>query len=66
MDVKKKVENKMFRKKRICNAIRTAYLYLFPDKRAEKGALGLNMELVACLSAIVGEKCPAYQTRGKP
>ena len=33
----------MFREKEICNAIRTAYLYLFPDK------------LWRSLSAIVGK-----------
>lgn len=38
----------MFREKEICNAIRTAYLYLFPDKKERKRALSrLNMELVA-------------------
>ena len=37
----------MFREKEICNAIRTAYLYLFPDKKERKRALSrLNMELV--------------------
>ena len=46
----------MFREKEICNAIRTAYLYLFPDKKERKRALSrLNMELVGSLSAIVGK-----------
>ena len=38
----------MFREKEICNAIRTAYLHLFPDKKERKRALSrLDLELVA-------------------
>ena len=50
----------MFREKEICNAIRTAYLYLFPDKKERKRALSrLNMELVtlpaACVHIVVDQ-----------
>ena len=49
----------MFREKEICNAIRTAYLYLFPDKKERKRALSrLNMELVAQSVRYRGEKLP--------
>ena len=38
----------MFREKEICNAIRTAYLHLFPDKKERKRALSrLDLEIVA-------------------
>ena len=38
----------MFREKAICDAIRTAYLHLFPDKKERKRALSrLDLELVA-------------------
>ena len=38
----------MFREKEICDAIRTAYLHLFPDKKERKRALSrLDLELVA-------------------
>ena len=53
----------MFREKEICNAIRTAYLYLFPDKKERKRALSrLNMELVAQSVRYRGESVLAYQT----
>ena len=55
----------MFREKEICNAIRTAYLYLFPDKKERKRALSrLNMELVAQSVRYRGESVLAYQTAG--
>lgn len=55
----------MFREKEICNAIRTAYLYLFPDKKERKRALSrLNMELVAQSVRYRGESVLAYQTTG--
>ena len=55
----------MFREKEICNAIRTAYLYLFPDKKERKRALSrLNMELVAQSVRYRGESVRAYQTPG--
>ena len=51
----------MFREKEICNAIRTAYLYLFPDKKERKRALSrLNMELVAQSVRYRGESVLAY------
>ena len=38
----------MFREKEICDAIRTAYLHLFPDKKERKRTLSrLDLELVA-------------------
>ena len=53
------------REKEICNAIRTAYLYLFPDKKERKRALSrLNMELVAQSVRYRGESVLAYQTAG--
>ena len=65
LDVKKNGENKMFREKEICNAIRTAYLYLFPDKKERKRAVSrLNMELVAQSVRYRGESVLAYQTAG--
>ena len=52
----------MFREKEICNAIRTAYLYLFPDKKERKRALSrLNMELVAQSVRYRGESVLAYR-----
>ena len=55
----------MFREKEICNAIRTAYLYLFPDKKERKRALSrLNMELVVQSVRYRGESVLAYQTAG--
>ena len=55
----------MFREKEICNAIRTAYLYLFPDKKERKRALSrLDMELVAQSVRDRGESVLAYQTAG--
>lgn len=55
----------MFREKEICNAIRTAYFYLFPDKKERKRALSrLNMELVAQSVRYRGESVLAYQTAG--
>lgn len=54
----------MFREKEICNAIRTAYLYLFPDKKERKRALSrLNMELVAQSVRYRGESVLAYDSR---
>ena len=51
----------MFREKEICNAIRTAYLYLFHDKKERKRALSrLNMELVAQSVRYRGESVLAY------
>ena len=51
----------MFREKEICNAIRTAYLYLFPDKKERKRALSrLNMELVVQSVRYRGESVLAY------
>ena len=45
----------MFREKEICDAIRTAYLHLFPDKKERKRALSrLDLELVA-QGAIAGK-----------
>ena len=55
----------MFREKEICNAIRTAYLYLFPDKKERKRALSrLNMELVAQSVRYRGPNDP--RSKGKP
>ena len=55
----------MFREKEICNAIRTAYLYLFPDKKERKKVFSrLNMELVAQSVRYRGESVLAYQTAG--
>jgi len=52
----------MFREKEICNAIRTAYLYLFPDKKERKRALSrLNMELVVQSVRYRGESVLAYE-----
>lgn len=55
----------MFREKEICNAIRTAYICLFPDKKERKQALSrLNLELVAQGVRYRGETVLAYQTSG--
>ena len=55
----------MFREKEICNAIRTAYLHLFPDKKERKRALSrLDLELVAQGVRYRGETVLAYQTSG--
>ena len=55
----------MFREKEICNAIRTAYLHLFPDKKERKRALSrLDLELVAQGVRHRGENVLAYQTSG--
>ena len=55
----------MFREKEICNAIRTAYLHLFPDKKERKRALSrLDLELVAQGVRYRGESVLAYQTSG--
>ena len=51
----------MFREKEICNAIRTAYICLFPDKKERKQALSrLNLELVAQGVRYRGETVLAY------
>lgn len=51
----------MFREKEICNAIRTAYLHLFPDKKERKRALSrLDLELVAQGVRYRGESVLAY------
>ena len=55
----------MVREKEICNAIRTAYLYLFPDKKERKRALSrLNLEVIAQAVRYHGEHVLAYQTCG--
>ena len=55
----------MFREKEICDAIRTAYLHLFPDKKERKRALSrLDLELVAQGVRYRGENVLAYQTSG--
>ena len=55
----------MFREKEICDAIRTAYLHLFPDKKERKRALSrLDLELVAQGVRYRGESVLAYQTSG--
>lgn len=55
----------MFREKETCDAIRTAYLYLFPDKKERKKALSrLNMELVAQSVRYRAKNVLAYQTCG--
>ena len=55
----------MFREKEICDAIRTAYLHLFPDKKERKRALSrLDLELVAQGVRYRGETVLAYQTSG--
>ena len=55
----------MFREKEICDAIRTAYLHLFPDKKERKRALSrLDLELVAQGIRYRGESVLAYQTSG--
>lgn len=55
----------MFREKEICDAIRTAYLHLFPDKKERKRALSrLDLELVAQGVRYRGEIVLAYQTSG--
>ena len=55
----------MFREKETCNAIRMAYLHLFPDKRERKKALSrLDLELVAQAVRYRGETVLAYQTVG--
>ncbi|WP_164706512.1 hypothetical protein [Intestinibacillus sp. Marseille-P6563] len=51
----------MFREKEICDAIRTAYLHLFPDKKERKRALSrLDLELVAQGVRHRGENVLAY------
>ena len=51
----------MFREKEICDAIRTAYLHLFPDKKERKRALSrLDLELVAQGVRYRGEIVLAY------
>ena len=51
----------MFREKEICDAIRTAYLHLFPDKKERKRALSrLDLELVAQGVRYRGETVLAY------
>ena len=51
----------MFREKEICDAIRTAYLHLFPDKKERKRALSrLDLELVAQGVRYRGESVLAY------
>ena len=51
----------MFREKAICDAIRTAYLHLFPDKKERKRALSrLDLELVAQGVRYRGENVLAY------
>ena len=53
----------MFREKEICDAIRTAYLHLFPDKKERKRALSrLDLELVAQGVRDCGETDLAYTT----
>ena len=55
----------MFREKEICDAIRTAYLHLFPDKKERKRTLSrLDLELVAQGIRYRGESVLAYQTSG--
>ena len=55
----------MFKEKEICNAIRIAYLYLFPDKKVRKRVLSrLDLELVAQGVRYRGETVLAYQTTG--
>ena len=55
----------MFREKEICDAIRTAYLHLLPDKKERKRALSrLDLELVAQGVRHRGENVLAYQTSG--
>lgn len=55
----------MFREKEICNAIRIAYLYLFPDKKVRKRVLSrLDLKLVAQGVRYRGETVLAYQTTG--
>ena len=52
----------MFREKEICNAIRTAYICLFPDKKERKQALSrLNLELVA--QGVATEGKPSLPTK---
>ena len=55
----------MFREKEICNAVKTAYLHLFPDRKERKEALlELDLELVAQAIRYRGESVLAYQTSG--
>src|SRR5699024_12866381 len=55
----------MFREKEICDAIRTAYLHLFPARKERKRALStLDLELVAQGVRYRGESVLAYQTSG--
>ena len=55
----------MFREKEICDAIRTAYLHLFPDKKERKRALSrLDLELVAQGVRHRGENVLAYELFG--
>lgn len=55
----------MFREQEICDAIRTAYLYLFPDKKERKKALSrLDLELVAQSVRYRAENVLAYWTCG--
>lgn len=55
----------MFKEKVICDAIRTAYAGLFPDKKERKEALAeLDLELVAQSIRFRSETVLAYQTNG--
>ena len=55
----------MFREKEICDAIRTAYLHLFPDKKERKRALSrLDLELVAQGVCYRGDSVLAYESSG--
>jgi len=55
----------MFKEKVICDAIKTAYACLFPDKKERKRALAeLDLELVAQSIRFRCETVLAYQTNG--
>lgn len=55
----------MFKEKVTCDAIRTAYACLFPDKKERKRALAeLDLELVAQSIRFRSETVLAYQTTG--
>lgn len=55
----------MFKEKVICDAIRTAYACLFPDKKERKEALAeLDLELIAQSIRFRSETVLAYQTNG--
>ena len=55
----------MFREKEICNAIRTAYLYLFPDKKERnKGALQIEHGTCGAVCPLSWGKCPCLPDRG--